>query len=98
MIGILYIETDWDCGVKIAGVDYCDSKNTIPIYSIEDIKNAVFLGPFGSPLSSNTKLWEIKEAFACIIASPDTHFSNIGGNRGAEWCPESLLRQSAKQS
>ena len=87
LIGLLNIETDWDFGVKIRNQDYIGHKETIKIYSVDELEKLEYLGPFGAPASEHTKLWEIKEAIAAILKEPTKRFCNTGGNRGADWFP-----------
>lgn len=86
-IGLLHIETDWDFGIKLRNELYADYEETIKIYSIKELKNLEYTGPFGAPVSEQTKLWEVKEAISAILNEPKKHFSNLGGNRGANWSP-----------
>lgn len=87
LIGLLVVKTDWDYGVVIGGVAYADNSNSIPIESLDQLKNITFLGPFGARVTENAKLWEIKSALESILANPEEPFGNTGGNRGAEWHP-----------
>lgn len=85
MIGLLTIDTDWDFGIVVNGENFCNSNFSIAIDSIEQLENIQYLGAFGTPLASDTKLWEVKNGIARILANPKESFSQLGGNRGVRW-------------
>lgn len=91
-IGFLVVETDWDFGVIINGKRYADYEQTIPISDLQHLRDIEYLGPAGRPLSSDTKLGEIKRGLEEILKNPEEGFNNTGGNRGVRWlpCPEEL--------
>jgi hypothetical protein len=86
-IGYLHVVTDWDFGLIVKGKKYMDFSFIIPITDLEELKWIEYLGPFGAPRKEGDKTGEIEYAIKNILKNPNQHFSNLGGNRGAEWCP-----------
>lgn len=83
-LGILIVETDFDFTLKL---DNNSCEDEIYIDTIQQLKNLEFCGPWGTPLTANTKISPVREQLAKVIANPYEPFYGLGGNRGIEWKP-----------
>jgi len=94
---LLNIETDWDFAIKFRGEIFSEYEIDITLDSVEELDEIELLGPFATPLSEDTKVWEFNQAMEAIKANPDQSFCNQGGNRGVDWTPLPQTRPKTKK-
>jgi hypothetical protein len=89
---LLTVETDFDFSFTYRGKLMADYRIVLQMESVTDLDNIVLQGPFGAP-GLPEKSWEFDEAMAAIRKNPDEEFSNLGGNRGVEWSPRTVIAE-----
>lgn len=88
----LTVETDFDFLLCYRGEILSDYRILLRLESVKDLDDIVLQGPFGSP-GLPEKRWEFDEAMAAIRKNPDEEFSNLGGNRGVGWEPQTVIAE-----
>lgn len=89
---LLTVETDFDFSFTYRGKLMAGYRIVLQMESVTDLDNIVLLGPFGARCLPEKTL-EFYEAMKAIRKNPDEEFSNLGGNRGVEWLPMTVIAE-----
>jgi hypothetical protein len=89
---LLTVETDFDFSFTYRGKLMAGYRIVLQMESVTDLDNIELRGPFGAPGVPDHR-WEFDEAMAAIRKNPDEEFSNLGGNRGVEWLPMTVIAE-----
>jgi hypothetical protein len=82
-----YIETDNDFSLEFKGELHAGCGITLHLDDVKQLDEIKLLGPFGTPLSENSKTGEYLYGVGLIKAAPEEQLCTLGGNRGVHWIP-----------